>query len=282
VPDKWQEVARLKKEAGNINFPRQPAPCYRSVPIRGPVMTDAPQFHTAEYLGAPSDNQCRFCKQPIVGSYYRVGTTMACGSCAEMARRQMPTDTHSAFGRALLFGIGAAVVGMIAYAALVVLLQGWTIGYFALAVGYIVGKAMMAGSKGLGGRKYQIAAVLLTYAAISSAAIPIGISQMAKQRHEKTQQEQLQDEQRQFEKESGQASPSSESEPSHMGLGAALAYLALMGLASPFLDIMANPVWGAIGLIILFVGMRIAWRITQGRPNLEVQGPFDLAPPKPA
>jgi hypothetical protein len=249
-------------------------------PMSDPSSPDRPQFSTAEYAGTPGEDRCRFCKQPIAQTYYRVNGHMACGSCADVAQREMPKDTHSAFGRALVFGIGAAFLGMAMYAGLVMLLQGWTIGYFSLAVGYIVGKAMMFGSKGFGGRRYQIAAVLLTYAAVSTAAIPIGIAQIAKQKHEKTQQEQLQDEQRQFEQESGQAT--TEPQAPKTGLGAALAYLALMGLASPFLEIMDNPAWGAIGLLILFVGMRIAWRMTQGKPNLEVSGPFDAARPKPA
>ena len=49
-----------------------------------------------------------------------------------------------------------------------------TIGYIALAVGWLVAKAIMKGSNGIGGRRYQVAAVLLTYAAISLAAVPIG------------------------------------------------------------------------------------------------------------
>lgn len=47
------------------------------------------------------------------------------------------------------------------------------IGYVSLAVGFIVAKAMMMGSNGVGGRKYQITAVLLTYAAVSLSALPI-------------------------------------------------------------------------------------------------------------
>jgi hypothetical protein len=48
--------------------------------------------------------------------------------------------------------------------------------------------------------------------------------------------------------------------------------LALAGLASPFLEL-ADPLHGVIGLVILFVGIRIAWRITQGTQH-EILGPF--------
>ena len=50
----------------------------------------------------------------------------------------------------------------------------------------------------------------------------------------------------------------------------------LLGLASPFLDL-ANPMHGIIGLIILLVGLRIAWQLTAAKP-LEISGPLESAP----
>jgi hypothetical protein len=43
------------------------------------------------------------------------------------------------------------------------------LGYISLAVGYIVGKAIMKGTRGIGSRRYQIAAVALTHAAVVAA-----------------------------------------------------------------------------------------------------------------
>src|ERR1051326_6540337 len=71
-----------------------------------PSNTSIPQFGTAEYVGTPSADVCQFCKQPISQQYYRVRGQMACGTCAEIARQQTPTDSHSAYVRALVFGIG--------------------------------------------------------------------------------------------------------------------------------------------------------------------------------
>jgi hypothetical protein len=181
--------------------------------------------------------------------------------------------------RAVLFGCAGALLGLILYSAFGII-TGLVIGYLSLGVGYLVGKAMMMGSKGIGGRRYQIVAVLLTYAAVSTSAIPIAISMQSKQRRE--QKQQLADEQRQFEKESGQqpseatpaqSEPAAES-PQHpkVSLAAALGYLALIGLASPFLELQ-DPVHGFIGLIILLVGIRIAWQITAARLP-EISGPF--------
>jgi hypothetical protein len=57
--------------------------------------------------------------------------------------------------------------------------------------------------------------------------------------------------------------------------------LLFAGLASPFLEI-TEGVSGLIGLVIIFVGIRIAWKMT-GAPPLEILGPFQAnAPPLPA
>jgi cytochrome b561 len=47
------------------------------------------------------------------------------------------------------------------------------------------------------------------------------------------------------------------------------------GLASPFLELQ-DPLHGVIGLIILLVGIRIAWKLTAETPT-EVLGPFERA-----
>jgi hypothetical protein len=242
-----------------------------------------PQFGTAEYVGKPGNDHCHFCHQPIGGNYYRANDAMACGSCAEKMRGELARDTHAAFMRGLLFGVGAAIVGMILYATFAIV-TGIVIGYASLAVGWMVGTAIMKGSGGVGGKRYQIAAVLLTYAAVSTAAIPIWIHYAGQHRQPKaqrrSQQQPLEDEQRQLESETGQSpQPAPKPEQPKMGLGAWLVRVVLLGLASPFVEVWeGGPSFGwIIGLVILFVGMRIAAKITAGRP-LEIYGPFNDAP----
>ncbi len=155
----------------------------------------------------------------------------------QQVAHRFPKDSHSAYVRGILFGVGAAIIGMILYAAFTIA-TGLYIGYVSLAVGWLVGKAIMLGSKGIGGRRYQIAAVILTYAAVSIAAVPIAISYH---------------------------------KPS---MGAALLQLLMIGLASPFLELQ-DPMHGIIGLIILIVGIRIAWKITAGSRGVNIQGPYD-------
>lgn len=205
-------------------------------------MSDMPQFSTAEYT-QPTLQSCRFCNTPLATEYYRVRGQSACAGCAATARSaQGDVASHAAFSRAVLFGIGAAIAGLAGYAAFTIA-TSFYVGYVALGVGYIIARAMKTGSGGLGGRRYQIVAAILTYLAIALAEIPIGLCQM----HAKA--------------------------PAGRLLVAGIQLLPL-GLISPILE-MSSPAHGLINLVILFVGLRIAWRGTAStRPTVE--GPYRL------
>lgn len=228
-------------------------------------LSGIPQFTTAEYVGT---EHCRICNRLLDAEYYHVNGQMACKICALQASEGQPSDSHAAFMRGLLLGIGGAVIGLVLYST-VAIVTGWTIGYLGLAVGWLVGKGMIKGSNGIGGRRYQIVAVLLTYAAISMAAIPVGISYAIKHQHATA---------------SKQANPFPGSIPSsqpaprpktEIHVGALLGQRALWGLASPFLEFTGNVGSAAIGLFILFIGLRIAWTMTGAKP-LAVDGPYPL------
>ncbi|MBV9075701.1 MAG: hypothetical protein JOZ10_18920 [Acidobacteria bacterium] len=246
----------------------------------------SPQFETAEFPSAQGGNVCFVCHQPVSGTYYRVNSRMACAACTERLRNSLPKDSHAAFVRAVLFGAAAAIAGLALYA-MVGIVTGLMIGYVSLAVGWLVGKAMMKGSGGLGGRRYQIVAVLFTYAAVSMAAIPIGIAEYMKEKKPQqgiargqgtsTPGEGGQPEAGQGAADSQRPADSSDQnvrlarKPS---IASAMGYLALMGLASPFMELASDSFHGLIGLVILLVGVRIAWQLTRGRPPLVVDGPF--------
>jgi hypothetical protein len=220
-----------------------------------------PQFATAEYSSQSGTTACKSCGKPIGGDQYRVNGVPVCASCVQRIKQKLPKDTHSAFVRGVLFGVGGAILGLGIYVAFA-LATGLIAGIVSLAVGFIVGKAITTGSGGAGGRRYQIAAVLLTYMAVSLAAVPIVISQHMKQKS--TQQ-------------AAQTSDTAAPSAPKMGPLKALGMLTLVGLASPFLGL-SNPMQGVIGLVILFVGIRIAWRMTAARP-VNIIGPIDEAAP---
>jgi uncharacterized protein (DUF983 family) len=233
-------------------------------------MTDrasgVPQFSTAEYSTGSAAPSCKACSRKISGAFYRVNGAPMCAECTERLRREAPQDSHAAFVRGVLFGVGAAVVGFALYVVFA-LTTGLVIGYVSLAVGYLVGKAIALGSRGIGGRRYQVAAVVLTYMAVSLAAVPIALSVHMKQRSAQQHA--------QVSATDAPAAAPTSAPPPRMNLVRALGTLALLGLASPFLDL-ANPMHGVIGLIILLVGLRIAWQLTAAKP-LEISGPLESA-----
>jgi len=196
-----------------------------------------PQFATAEYVNQAAAATCKACGKALGSSHYRVNGVVTCAQCAARIKETLPKDPHAAFVRGISFGIGGAILGLILFVTFA-LTTGLVSGIVSLAVGYIVGKAMVMGSKGQGGRRYQVAALLLTYMAVSLSAVPIAVY-------------------------------------GHTGALtfdiATVGKLALLGLASPFLDL-SDPTHGIIGLIILFVGIRIAWRMTTGR-SVQIIGP---------
>jgi uncharacterized membrane protein len=224
----------------------------------GDTSKGVPQFATAEYAPNTPNLTCAACQGPITGPYYKINGAQACAECAKNIQAQIPKDNHAAFVRALLFGVAGALAGFALYVAFA-LATGLVIGWVSLAVGFIVGKAMSMGSRGVGGRRYQVVAVLLTYLAVSLSAVPIAIHQM-----------------RQHHQAQAQSTATTPQPREHVSVAKAIGVLALLGIASPLLDLQ-DPMHGIIGLIILFVGIRFAWRFTAGR-TIEVSGPHNPAP----
>jgi hypothetical protein len=247
-------------------------------------MSNTPQFGTAEYPSASGSDRCKSCQRELSGTYYRINGSLACEQCTSQLQAHAPKDTHSAYVRGILFGVGGAFVGLLLYSAFGII-TGIEIGYVALAVGWLVGIAIKKGSNGMGGRRYQIAAVALTYAAVSLSAVPIGISYMMKEKKPAVVSA-VSPSSAEPVTSSDSTSPANDSATAtaptaqKMSLGAAIGALLFAGLASPFLELQAG-LSGIIGLVIIFVGMRIAWKMTAAHA-LEILGPFQAnAPPKP-
>jgi hypothetical protein len=227
-----------------------------------------PQFTTAEYSN--DADRCAGCKQPITARYFRANDRTVCEGCAQQLKRRFPKDSHGAYVRGLLLGAGAAILGMILYAAFTIV-TGIYLGYVSLAVGWLVGKGMMLGSKGMGGRRYQIAAVILTYAAVSIAAVPIAYSYKMKRDAAHARSAQTKSQQS-----SSDQTANVDQVPvkPKLSKGDLLLRYLIYGLTSPFLAL-SNPLHGIIGLIILAIGIRIAWRMTAGSRNVDIRGPYE-------
>jgi hypothetical protein len=244
-------------------------------------MSETPQFGTAEYQPQLSGESCKTCGTPISGQYFLVNGVITCWDCAQKTEASVPQDSHAAFSRGILFGIGGAILGLILYS-VVGIVTGLEIGYVSLAVGYIVGRALLLGTSGVGGRRHQIAAAMLTYAAVSMSAVPMYIWSMQQDRSEKPAISSSEtapvdaeaaaepEEEVAVEETTADSAAANESSP---GLVGSLIFMAVLGLASPILGLM-SPLNGLIGLVILFVGIRIAWTMTAGNA-VEIAGPFN-------
>ena len=229
-----------------------------------------PNFERADYEGAPPPpDQCAYCQRSVATEYYRVDGNLACAPCAQHAQSLIPPDSHKAYSRAVLFGIGAAIAACIGYS--LVQMMGFMIGFVAIGVGWLVGTAMKMGSRGLGGRRYQITAVLLTYAAISMAFIPVLYRDVKSYRAQHPTHAQ-----------SGSTSAEAASaKPPTVSFGKFVLSLLLvfgLGLFSPILKFVLYGIGsGLFGLLFLFIGIQTAWKLTQ-RVASEVDGPFRNTP----
>jgi len=146
-----------------------------------------------------------------------------------------PVEGEGRLVKAIAYGIPAMLAGSLAYAAFAIVTH-IEIGFLALFLGIFIAKAMMAGSNNVGGQAYQISAAVLTYFCVSLAAIPEIL--WAIHSHGK--------------------------DIGHINLYG-IFILLKYGVASPFLELASSPFNGIIGLIIIYAGIRGAWRVTAGK-----------------
>ena len=136
-----------------------------------PVADDL-QFQKAEFTAAAdAASRCALCGSGIGDVYYHLGGSKICKVCAGHTQTAQEAVRGRVFGKSVLYGLGAAVVGSALYG-IVLLATGAEFALLSILVGIMVGKAMMHGSGGRGGRTLQIVAVLLTYASITTGYVP--------------------------------------------------------------------------------------------------------------
>jgi DNA-binding protein H-NS len=257
--------------------------------------------------GTSKKDSCTRCGQPVAQYYFRVNGAMHCMPCAKEMKNALPEDASAAYRRALRFGAIAALVAFILYSVYGIV-TGWEPGYASFVAGYAIAKLMMAGSHKIGGRRYQLTAILLTYMAVSLSAVPIALAEQARWRAAVRAQQHtvdLAEEQRRLEQEFGtNASAPVPSSPkqrsarknsagqnetaaittwqgqgragvrpsSQISPAAMLGSLVVLGLFSPILELLRT-MQGGICLLVLLAGMVIAWQITAATRH-EIIGPF--------
>lgn len=220
---------------------------------------DSLQFQKLEL--ADSRPKCISCKSPIENLYYHFGGQTICPTCANIARASQERPGNAAIMRGFLYGLGAAAACSVGYAAITVA-TNMQFALIAILAGYLVGRAIRIGSRGLGGRRCQILAVLLTYLAITISYVPLVIKEL-KEQQTRTD------------------APQSYTSPQPpapkvtvASFAVALAVVSAISIASPFFGL-ANGVSGIIGIFILFVGLAQAWKQTKRDERL-LLGPYEM------
>jgi hypothetical protein len=196
------------------------------------VSSNLPDFDKADYLAPQPTPQ----PAPPPAPIYAPQPPILSGDVDPRGWDSQQSD-HARFTKALFYGLAAAVLGSILYAAFTIVTH-IEISYLAIGVGYVIGKAMLSATEGHSSRKYQVAAAVLTYLSVSFAAVPEILWALHKRG----------------------------TDISHLS-SRGLLFLARYGVASPFLSLKEDGLSSLIGLFILFIGIRAAWKLTANRPN---------------
>lgn len=231
------------------------------------------QFERTETTGS---TQCGSCAATLQTSYFEANGTLLCQTCAEGVR-QMLNGTGlgiGRFGKAILFGVGAAILGAALYYG-VLALTGYEVGLVSIVVGFLVGRAVRAGSGGRGGLKYQLLAVALTYIAIVSTYVPLLINEFKNSppAAENSEAGEVVGETQATSATVDSIPADADAQPIGVGrfiLGWAIIFAFAMAL--PFLAGLQN----IIGLLIIGFGLWEAWRVNK-RLQLEISGPYPIA-----
>jgi hypothetical protein len=210
------------------------------------------QFRRAEHAPDPAlGPQCASCKNPSGPEYYQANGIVVCARCAAAIKSRTKPAPTTTLLKAFLYGSGAAIAGCALYAT-VAIVTGMELALIAILIGYMVGRAIRYASPG--GRPQQIMAVVLTYLAISTSYVPVGIYHLVKSKPAK----------------SASAPAVTTAKPTATP-GAAIGMLLVFAVAGPFMTL--TNASGLISLVIIFFGLQRAWRMT-GRPDIVISGPY--------
>ena len=194
------------------------------------------QFETAEGI-QPGPSPCAICRAPLSTEYHQINGQPLCAVCRAREEAAYAQDNHGArFVTAAGYGFGAALGGGLLYWGFVKVTH-IEFGLMAIAVGWLVGKAVMKGSNMRGGRRYQYLALALTYISITLSYAALVVEAM-------------------MNSQAGVSAPGF------------LVLLPIM-LAAPFLAGFSK----VIGWVIIAIGLFEAWKQTRAAP-FSSGGPF--------
>jgi hypothetical protein len=209
------------------------------------MSNELPSFKRAEYLKQPEAQAMlapEYRYQPITDYQFPVAAAAKPG-VLESVSNPIPANGSwldrkpDSFVMALCGGLAAAIAGCIGYAAFTII-TNIRFGLVAAFLGAFIAGAMQFASGGMGGRRYQIAAVVFTYFSISLSRLVQELWYFHTTGNDLFQ----------------------------LSLKA-YSVLFMIGVASPFLDL-TNLVHGLFGLLFLFIAIRNAWKLSAGKQQI--------------
>ena len=219
---------------------------------------------------------CADCHVLIRDEYFDVNGNSVCARCRDAVAFAAETPSGlGPFAIASACGFFAALAGAIIYY-VVLAVFNLEIGIVAVLIGYMVGYSVRKGARG-GGLRFQILAVVLTYAAVALAYTPIVVRSALAAGNEPTAQ---------VETNRGEnvpaTTPSRDQPSTRTALTRSAAFLGIVALlafaaALPVLAIVSSFPSGLISAVILLVGLRQAWRMT-APPIVQILGPYRVGP----
>ncbi|HUO50883.1 MAG TPA: LIM domain-containing protein [Gemmatimonadaceae bacterium] len=273
-----------------------------------PSRDDALQFDRVSSAppagGAPAAAvTCSSCGKAITDEYFHVNGRPLCADCRTKVlgaaeALQARSKTTAVFLRAAVWGFGAAIAGAAIYYGVMKFLD-LEIGIVAILIGWMVGRMIQKATQHAGGRRYQVLAAGLTYVAVALAYAPFAVEGAVKAaRRESAVKHAVSVDSVRVGTDSLAASGDRAGRDTAPATGAAgkgadapgagsfaVAFVALIGLvlALPVMANLGSMPGGAIGLLIIGIGLLQAWRMTAAM-HIDVRGPFRVgaAPPPPA
>ena len=228
---------------------------------------------------------CAVCHTPLSIEYFDINGQQICRACSEWLAYQ--TATRREWGtlvRAGIAGAAAAILGAVLYFA-VIAISGFEVGLVSIAIGYMVGYAVRLGTRGRGGRRFQVLALVLTYWAIGLAYSTLAIKAMFDDRA-KDGAASISGPQKSGAGTAQPAAPATQPPDARSDEGPVtggqlvLGLLQLLGFTfvMPILAIAGSMPGGLLSGAIMVFGMMQAWKMTAA-PVVTVTGPYRIGVP---
>jgi hypothetical protein len=248
--------------------------------------------------GESPSNVCADCQKPIAQYYFEANGRVLCAACKGKLERALAGDGTSRAGRitkALAYGFGAALLGAAIWFGVAVAFN-LEIGLVAILIGFMVGKAVRAGSADRGGRRYQVAAALLTYLSVAMSYGALGIREMVN--GQPTMEASADSTAARATAGATSATPAAVADDAEAGdavaadtttaganaeapsFAKAIAFMLGFMFLLPIVANVASMPGGIIGLAILAFGIHQAWQMNAAA-QLSITGPHRLTTPGP-